>query len=253
MTLCLGRIVLSKRILSFGGGLQTTALAILVKQGKVQADEAVFADTGCEKPETYWYMENYTKPLFEEIGIPFTCIKNEQPYYQPDLYGFLWRKEQVPNIRFRECTDHFKIRPIKKYVGGHIVMLIGFSWDEQRRAVNRKVVKWQTPEYPLIDMRITAEGCRDIVKDYGWPIPLKSSCFICQYQKVVEWNWLKNTHPELFQKALELEEHYHNRRPDMRNSFGLLGGTPLWRLKNGIQPEMFQLEEQSCWSGYCSH
>ena len=237
-----------RRILSFGGGLQTTALAIMVAKGELEVDEVVFADTGAEKPETYWYIENYIKPM-----IPLTVIRNEQPYYQPDFYGFLWRKEQVPNIRFRECTDHFKIRPIKRYVGKEVVMIIGFSFDEMERAVNRKVVKWQTPEYPLIELKLTSQDCRGIIKDYGFPIPLKSSCFICPYQKVPEWNWLKNNHPDLFQKALDLEARYHHRRPDMKDSFGLLGGTPLWRLKEGIQPEMFQLEERSCWSGHCGH
>ena len=59
-----------KRILSFGGGLQTTALAIMVAKGELEVDEVIFADTGAEKPETYWYMENYTKPMLEEVGIP---------------------------------------------------------------------------------------------------------------------------------------------------------------------------------------
>ncbi len=65
-------------ILSFGGGLQTTTLAILVAQGKVKIDYAIFADTGCEKPETYDYLEDYTKPLFESIGIPFYGIRKRR-------------------------------------------------------------------------------------------------------------------------------------------------------------------------------
>ncbi len=66
-----------KRILSFGGGLQTTALAIMVAKGELEIDEAVFADTGCEKPETYWYIENYIKPLFLKLHIPFTVVQSK--------------------------------------------------------------------------------------------------------------------------------------------------------------------------------
>ena len=66
---------MSKRVLSFGGGVQTTAMAILMAQGKITCDEVVFADTGAEKPETYWYMESYSEPLFKEIGIPFTKVR----------------------------------------------------------------------------------------------------------------------------------------------------------------------------------
>jgi 3'-phosphoadenosine 5'-phosphosulfate sulfotransferase (PAPS reductase)/FAD synthetase len=63
------------RILSFGGGVQTTALAILVAQGKVKADAVVFADTGAERPGTYDYMNSYTKPLLKESGVEFVTVR----------------------------------------------------------------------------------------------------------------------------------------------------------------------------------
>ncbi len=37
-----------KRILSFGGGLQTTAMAVMVAKGELQIDKAIFSDTGGE-------------------------------------------------------------------------------------------------------------------------------------------------------------------------------------------------------------
>jgi hypothetical protein len=242
-----------KRILSFGGGLQTTALAILVKQGKVQVDEAVFADTGAEKPETYWYIENYIKPLFANIALPFSIIQKEKtPIYPLTLYEYLWQRRDVPSITQRRCTDHYKIRPIQRKVGTEGILLIGFSTDEAHRAQRKKPKKYPR-EYPLLEIGISADDCRLIIGDYGWPIPLKSSCFFCPFQHPVEWNRLKSDHPDLFQQALKLEENYHNRRPDMKNYYGLLRGTPLWKMKDGLQPEMFADIGYSCWSGYCSH
>lgn len=38
------------RILSFGGGVQTTALAVMWVRGEVEADFCVMADTGGETP-----------------------------------------------------------------------------------------------------------------------------------------------------------------------------------------------------------
>lgn len=239
-----------KRYLLFGAGVQTTAIAILIAQGKVSVDAAIFADTGGEKPETHWYMENYTKPLFAEVGVPFIVIRNEQPYYQPDLYGFLWRIRDIPSVHQRRCSDHFKIRPIDKAIGKEVTKLIGFSTDESYRALKSRH-KWR--EFPLLDLNMTADDCRQVIRSFGWPLPLKSSCFFCPFQHPVEWNWLKTNHPELFEKALALEANYHDRKPNMKDYYGLLRGTPLRRMKAGLQPEMFSDIGESCWSGHCGH
>lgn len=243
-----------KRILSLGGGLQTTAIVDLIDKGELEVDEVIFADTGAEKPETYWYMKNYIEPILQGRGIPFVLVRSHLPSYSyGDIYAHYWRLATIPSVIQRRCTDHFKLRPIARYYKGQeIEMLIGFSLDEAYRS-RRERTLWAKESYPLIEMQMTADDCRQIIQGYGCPIPVKSSCFICQYQRPVEWNWLKNNHPDLFQKALDLEARFHERRPDMKDQFGLLGGTPLWRMKEGIQPEMFSNTEYSCWSGHCGH
>ncbi len=242
-----------KRILSFGGGLQTTALAILVAQGKVQVDEAVFSDVGAEKPETYWYIENYIKPLFAEINIPFHMIPGVDPTRRPEnrmnLVEHCYHYKAIPAIKPRWCTPQFKTRPINKFVGNGHIQLIGFSVDELRRAENAREYR----EFPLIERNISSGDCSRIITDYGWPIPIKSSCFFCPFQRPTEWNWLKGRHPELLDKAVQMEARFYEKRPDMRETKGLLAGKPLWKWVEGIQMEMPVLEEYSCWSGYCSH
>lgn len=235
-----------------GGGLQTTAMVILVKQGKIAIDEAIFSDTGGEKPETYWYMDNYIKPLFADMNVPFSVIRNELPSCQPDLYGWLWKHGQIPPIGGRRlCSVKFKIETIERYLKPQIYeTLIGFSLDEYNRKVTSE--KRRHKIYPLIDLGLTAKDCHMVITDYGLPVPLKSSCFFCPYQHPAEWNWLKNNHRDLFDKALELEANYHKRRPDMID-FGLVHGVPLRRLKEGLQPEMFADIGHACWSGHCGH
>lgn len=240
------------RVLSFGAGVQTTALAILVIQGKLKVDVVVFADTGVEKPETYWYMESYTKPEFEKAHVPFEVIRNDRPGYEATLYDYYWSRRDLPSVQWRRCTDHYKLRPMKRRYRKDVHMLIGFSIDEIERT-NRPRTLWATESYPLIEMGLSASDCHFIINDFGWPIPLKSSCYICPFQPVIEWNWLKMNQPALFLKALALEEHYYERRPTKRNEFGLLRGTPLWKLRQGVQPEMLIPGEYSCWSGACGH
>lgn len=238
------------RVLLFGAGVQTTALAILISQGKVKVDRAIFADTGGEKPETYWYMENYTKPLFLEMGIPLQIVKNEQPYYQPDLYGFLWRLRDIPSVNQRHCSDHYKIRPIDRIIGKNVEKVIGFSLDEAYRA---KRSRHKYVSFPLIEMGMMAADCRFEISDYGWPTPLKSSCYFCPFQHPVEWLWLKKNHPDLFQKALDLEARYHDRKPQWKGVFGLMRGVPLQRIALGQQLDFGLTMENSCWTGYCGH
>uniref|UniRef100_A0A6H1ZSJ6 Putative phosphoadenosine phosphosulfate n=1 Tax=viral metagenome TaxID=1070528 RepID=A0A6H1ZSJ6_9ZZZZ len=240
------------KMLSYGGGLQTTALLVLAVEGKAKIDMAVFSDTGGEKPETYWYIENYVEQLFHDIGITFEKVRNELPSCQPDLYGWLWKHGQIPPIGGRRlCSLKFKTEAVERHLKGQsYTTLIGFSLDETNRA--EKSEKFSHKEYPLIDMGLTANDCRTIIAGYGLPLPLKSSCFFCPFQHPAEWNWLKNNHRDLFDRALALEAHYHERRPDMID-FGLVRGFPLRRLKEGIQPEMFADIGYSCWSGNCGH
>lgn len=236
-----------EKILSFGGGLQTTALVILLSEGKLKVDAAVFADTGGEKPETYHYIENYIKPLLASCSVEFITVKPPEP-----LYNYCWRKQEIPSIRWRWCTDRFKIRPINK-IARNSLQYIGFSTDEARRA-NKKISRIKTRrEFPLIDMGISSTDCHRIISDFGWPRPVKSSCFFCCFGRMAEWNWLKSTHRDLFDKALDLEENWYKKRPGSRGRGGLLQGQSLKRIAEGEQIYLPFDAEYSCYSGYCGH
>ena len=60
-----------RRVLSFGGGIQTTALALMLERGVLEnapaPDVAIFADTGAEPPHVYetldWLRERISYPL----------------------------------------------------------------------------------------------------------------------------------------------------------------------------------------------
>lgn len=235
------------KILAMGAGLQTTALAILVAEGKVKVDAAVFADTGGEKPETYFYIENYLKPLLSSCKVDFITVHHDET-----LYDYCWRRQDIPSIKWRWCTDRFKVRPIHK-IAGNAIQLIGFSTDEAHRA--QRVFKRIKVErqFPLIEMGLSASDCHRIISEYGWPRPVKSSCYFCCYGRMSEWAWLKSTHRDLFQRALELEDNWYKKRPESRSKAGLLQGRSLKRLAEGKQLFIPFDAEYSCYSGYCSH
>ncbi len=236
------------KILCFGAGLQTTALAILLAERKFDVDAVVFSDTGGEKPETYYYLENYIEPLLASISVEF--IRVQKP--GDNLYEYCWHKQNIPSIKWRWCTDQWKVRPIHK-IAKKAIQLIGFSLDEAHRAERGfKRVK-VAREFPLIEMGLSATDCHRIISDYGWPRPVKSSCFFCSFARLSDWLWLKSTHYDLFQKALALEENWYLKRPSSRAKAGLLQGRSLKRLAEGKQIYLPFDAEYSCYSGYCSH
>ena len=55
-------------------------------------------------------------------------------------------------------------------------------------------------------MKINRRGCKKIIKDFGLKVPVKSGCFFCPFTKMTNWKRLQLRHPDLFQKAIELEE-----------------------------------------------
>lgn len=60
--------------LSYGGGTQSAALALMSAAGELpKLDAVIMADTQGELPETYEYAE-YVKPILERAGIPFIVV-----------------------------------------------------------------------------------------------------------------------------------------------------------------------------------
>lgn len=61
-------------------------------------------------------------------------------------------------------------------------------------------------KYPLIEHHITRKACKRIIRDHGLRVPPKSGCWFCPFQKTSQWRKLSINHPDLFKKAVELEE-----------------------------------------------
>ena len=206
-----------KTFLSFGAGVQTTAMLILVAKGEIEADAVIFADTGAEHPETYDYIEKYDKPLCEKIGIPFmtvrmhrkiTNVDTGQQEYADSLREVIIRRRRVPSVNMRWCTEYAKITPIKLALRGMqkegrfvrpATALIGISIDERHRAIS-KDGSWKHPHhseyqnaYPMVERGVSRDDCHRIIKDYGWPDPVKSGCYFCPFQGPKEWVSLHHT------------------------------------------------------------
>lgn len=197
-----------KYVLSFGAGVNSTAILALIKQRKLSYPNLriIFADTGCERSSTYCHLKKMQK--YFDIEIVKSRLNNGQ-----SLYDYCWKNKVVPMKMFRWCTDKFKIKPIEKWEKENnyedAVSIIGFCKDEERRVKKRYGDK-QEIIYPLIDLDIDREGCKKIIREIGWTIPEKSGCYLCPFQRKVSWLALKDNDPELFKKAIDLENNTKN-------------------------------------------
>lgn len=256
------------RTMSFGGGVQSMAVLVLAAQGKVQYDHFVFANVGhnAENPATLRYLEEYAKPYADEHGIDLIELHKTIRGEPVDLYDYLMADNKSVKIPVRlsngapgsrNCTTDWKIHVIAKWLKQHgatkdapAVTGLGISTDEARRARKDSGIAWQVLEYPLIDLQLSRRDCMALIAAAGLPVPPKSSCWFCPYKRKTEWQEMRRKQPELFDKAVQLEQRLNEKRDAMGKDIVYLHPSlhPLDQVV-GIQHPLF--EDEDCDSGYC--
>lgn len=245
-----------KYILSYGGGVNSTALLFFLVKKKMPLNEVIFADTGSEMPGTYEFLPKIQE-FCKKIDLKFTIVKGkigvgkENTVYFSKLRDYCYHAKVIPFRKFRWCSEKLKIIPINKYLkkkyNCKIITYIGFDFDEIKRKRISKI-DWIEYSYPLIDAQINRAGCEKIIKEMGFPIPEKSGCFLCPFQKLSEWKELREKHRDLFDDALMLEERVRAIRPDAM--FSVL---PLTQLDKATreQTTIGEFIKEPCEHGWC--
>lgn len=191
-------------LISFGGGVNSTAMIILlVNEG--WRGPIVFADTGCEWPDTYAYMDTFEREWLAPRGLEITRLGEAYRAQgagrdKRTLIAFCEDYATTPFPATRWCTQGWKTDPINHWAKAqHIeTQLIGIAADEAHRQKGRAC--------PLCDRDITRQGCIDIIRAEGLDVPQKSGCWICPFQRAEQWRELWRRYPELYERAARLEE-----------------------------------------------
>ena len=193
----------TKHVLSFGGGVNSIALMIVLLREGLPLDEAVFADTGGEVPETYEYLD-IAREYLADYEVHLTIVSKRGR----SLYETAWDRRVFPSAIWRWSTRDYKVTPIQRHyrtLNAHVNQYLAIAWDEIHRMKDSRV-DYVTNLYPLIDRRLTRADCVTIIEEAGLPIPQRSSCFFCPFNSLDRWRWLYERHPDLFEKAIALEE-----------------------------------------------
>ena len=204
---------------SYGGGTNSTAMLIGLRDHGIIPDVITFADTGGEKPHTYahidlmqaWCRDNG----FPEIIIVQTVNRDGDSI---TLEGWCRENNALPSIAygFKSCSEKHKIRPQNKFMnhfppakaawarGEKITKCVGYDADEGRRAIQIDDPKYNL-WYPLIDWDWGRPECIEAIKREGLSQPGKSACFFCPSSSQTEVRWLAEKHPELMDRAIAME------------------------------------------------
>lgn len=239
-------------VVSFGGGVQSTALALLACKSPGELEKAgpvprhwIFADTGDEPDEVYANV-NRAETLLISHGFEFHRVSRgvlsdhvkQGGNHWPPLFVLGDDGRATPVAR--QCTRAFKIDPItakvrELYPDKHhtrpVLQWFGISIDEiQRMKVSQ--TKWLRFAYPLIDCSITRSKCRDILRQHGWK-PVRSACWHCPFHTQPEWDRLKQT--KHWSQIVELERAIHEQwESGGDNRFGQLREQPF--LHRSLRP-----------------
>lgn len=212
---------------AYGIGRDSTAMIIKMEQLGIRPAAILAADLGCEKPETYQYIDIFNQWL-RSVDFPeITIVRKSSPKVGDlTLYDECMRTKYLPSIAYRRhnCSQKWKGSPQEKFLnnwapailswrrGRKVVRAIGYEATECKRLDKASTYIQQRPSpkfdywWPLKEWGMTLDDCITTIKGAGLPVPIKSSCYMCSASKKWEIEWLARTHPVLFLQALMLEK-----------------------------------------------
>ena len=192
-----------RHICGISGGKDSSALAIYMRD-RVSSMEYFFCDTGAELPETYEYLDK----LEASLGKPIERLNASKGF---DHWFEVYRGT-LPSPSMRWCTKKMKIEPIEEWIGSdEAVSYVAIRSDESGRKGYVSTKPNITAVFPFLEEGIDKQGVMDILEGAGLGLPsyyewrTRSGCYFCFYQRKAEWVGLAERHPDLWEKAVAIE------------------------------------------------
>ena len=239
------------KILSFGAGMQSTALALMscenslsLKKGQPMPhpdvpiyDLVIFCDLGMEPS---WVMDQvmFTQDACEQVKISFKIL--DSPLHEDFMRNFGERrtvgipwwtlrgdghKAKMP----RNCTIDYKIEVIAKYVRWEVLgyrkgqrlrpedrkaheMHMGFSYEEQKRC-KESTNPMFVNHYPLVEMKLVRADNYAYIRDV-WGLETRASaCTFCPFHRNYFFRYLRENLPEEYAQLVMVDELLRDKTP----------------------------------------
>ena len=222
------------KIISLGAGVQSSTMFLMSCYGELdKADAAIFADTQDEPQSVYKYLD-WLEFEGEKHGIPIyrvtagslsqdTVEVIEGRRNRAGMIPVFVESDRGGGMTMRQCTGDYKITPLRRKARqlmqdageSTIEMWIGISTDEIQRMKDSNV-KYITHRWPLIEMRMDRNDCKQWFNRNGGKEPPRSACVYCPFHSNQEWARLKAEEPEEFKRAIEFDQKIRN-HPKLRS------------------------------------
>lgn len=210
---------------SFGGGVQSTALLLLIKHEpqrllnaiKHLPNKAYFADTGAEPEQIYHHLERMQllSPIPLEVVSNGSLLDAETQDSKRTFPPYYVRLQGVTGVLLRKCTPEFKVKPLEKAMrrdiglapgkrstSRSVALWLAISIDEAHRMGDNQTKLFQNI-YPLVELGWNRTRCFNYCQAHGIT-PTKSRCFFCPY--VGDWLDIKRNQPKEFAKAVAFDK-----------------------------------------------
>lgn len=210
-----------------------TAIVQIAKEPDLEY-EFFFNPTGSELPEVFEWIDK----VGVYLGKPIIHVGD-------NLEEIIYEQKILPSFNTRFCTRLSKIVPMEDYIGADpAIVYYGIRADESRVGYQSMGRNNITPRYPLQEAGINLRGVWNLLSErnllppqFFWESVYKkvsiemglwaglieellepwekaylfawrsrANCYHCFYQRRYEWVGLLEHYPELFWKAVEIEE-----------------------------------------------
>jgi hypothetical protein len=192
-----------RHVCGISGGKDSSALAIYMRE-RVPDMEYFFCDTGAELPETYEFLTR----LEVVLGKPIARLNPDKGF---DHWFEVYRGA-LPSPQMRWCTRQMKIKPLEDWLGeDESISYVAIRADEKNRKGYVSTKPNITAVFPFVEDDIDHDGVLRILDDAGLGLPdyyswrTRSGCYFCFYQRKAEWIGLADNHPDLFERAVAIE------------------------------------------------
>jgi len=205
---------------AFGGGTNSTAMLCGFRERGIAPDLITFADTGGEIGHTYDHILEMDTQCRLWWGIGIEVVRRDFQGKFEGLEGDCIRKKMLPSLAYgtKGCSMKYKVDPQNKRIlqfmdereAKECVKAIGYDAGEGHRRIQRAFMEHTKGRiehfwYPLVEWNWRRSDCVEAIARHGLTQPGKSSCFFCPAMKRGEILRLKDEHPDLFKRALEIE------------------------------------------------
>jgi Phosphoadenosine phosphosulfate reductase family len=238
---------MTKRFISFSGGVESTTLCLLYGANA----NAIFADTGFEHEKLYERLDIVQEAVRKFHNNDFQVIKLKSKH--GTLPEYIEKQKFYPSFNARFCTRLFKIEPIDNYLKQFeedgVELMIGLNYDEAKSRVgNHATLPFVNYSYPLIQNGITRKMCEEILNKAdlhpNFPVYMRrGGCVGCFYKSKKEYEAMVHLSPDEFDTVIALEESIQDKRGKFYHVKKDIPSLRMFKEEIQSQPFLFKPEE----------